>query len=134
MSKEKLSMRKVSEVARLRASGLSIRKIARSCRIARSTVADYLARLDEACLSWPFPPDVTEEALNARLFTGSEYRGPDRRRPVPEWADIHKELRRKGVTKQLLWEEYRQSYPDGYGYSPHSSPFQSDFLGIIGVH
>jgi len=110
-------MRKTSEVARLQASGLSIRQIALSCRIARSTVSDYLARLDAACLSWPFPPDLTEEDLDARLFTGPEFRGPDRSRPVPDWPYIHKELRRKGVTKQLLWEEYRESYVGGYGYS-----------------
>lgn len=117
MSRKKLSMRKTREVARLRASGLSIRQIARSCRIARSTVSDYLTRLDAACLSWPFPSDLTEEELDARLFTGSEFRGPDRNRPVPEWAYIHKELRRKGVTKQLLCEEYLETYPDGYQYS-----------------
>jgi len=117
MSRKKLSMRKTSEVARLRASGMSVRQIARSCRIARSTVSDYLARLDAACLSWPFPPDLTEDDLDARLFTGPEFRGPDRTRPVPDWPYIHKELRRKAVTKQLLWEEYRESYSDGYGYS-----------------
>ena len=117
MSRKKLSMRKVSEAARLKSLGLSNRKIAKSCGIARSTVADYLARLDKACLSWPFPPDLTEEALNTRLFTGPEFRGPDQNRPVPEWAHIHKELHRKAVTKQLLWEEYLESYPDGYRYS-----------------
>ncbi len=117
MSRRKLSMRKTREVARLRATGLSIRQIARSCRIARSTVSDYLARLDAACLSWPFPPDLSEEDLDARLFTGPEFRGPDRSRPVPDWAHIHKELRRKAVTKQLLWEEYLESYPAGYQYS-----------------
>jgi transposase len=117
MSRKKLSMRKVSEVARLKSCGLSNRRIARSCGIARSTVADYLGRLDAACLSWPFPPDLTEEELDARLFTGPEFRGPDPGRPFPEWAYIHKELRRKGVTKQLLWEEYLESYPEGYQYS-----------------
>ena len=117
MSRKKLSMRKTSEVARLRASGLSIRQIARSCRIARSTVKDYLDRLDAACLRWPFPPDMNEEDLDARLFAGPEFRGRDRRRPVPDWATIHKELRRKGVTKQLLWEEYLESHANGYAYS-----------------
>ena len=117
MSRKKLSMRRVSETARLKSLGLSNRKIAKSCGIARSTVADYLSRLDAACLSWPFPPDLTEEALDARLFTGPEFRGSDRNRPVPEWPYIHKELRRKAVTKQLVWEEYLESYPDGYRYS-----------------
>ena len=117
MSRKKLSMRKVREVARLKACGLSNRKIAKSCGIARSTVADYLQRLSKACLEWPFSPELTEDALDARLFTCPEYRGSDGRRPVPEWALIHKELHRKGVTKQILWEEYRQIYPEGYGYS-----------------
>jgi len=117
MSRKKLSMRKVREVARLKACGLSNRQIAKSCGIARSTVADYLKRLSKACLKWPFPPELTEEALDARLFTNPDYRGPDGGRPMPEWSEVHKELHRKGVTKQILWEEYRQTYPEGYGYS-----------------
>jgi transposase len=80
-------------------------------------VSDYLGRLNAAGLSWPFPPELTEEALDARLFTGIEQRGRDVERPLPAWADIHKELRRKGVTKQLLWEEYLGSNPGGYQYS-----------------
>jgi len=80
-------------------------------------VSDYLARLDAACLSWPLPPDLTEEDLDARLFTGVEFRGRDRSRPVPEWPYIHKEMRRKGVTKQLLWEEYSEANEASYGYS-----------------
>ncbi len=117
MKRKKLSMRKVVEVARLKACGLSNRKIAKSCGIARSTVADYIERLAKACLSWPFPPELTGEELDARLFTGPEFRGTNGSRPVPEWAYIHKELRRKGVTKQLLWEEYLGIHPDGYQYS-----------------
>ena len=74
-------MRKTSEVARLRSLGLSVRKIALSCKIARSTVSDYLGRLNAAGLSWPFPPELTEEALDARLFTGIEQRGRDVERP-----------------------------------------------------
>ena len=58
MARKKLSMRKIREVARLKASGLSVRQIARSCNIARSTAADYLSRLDAAGLSWPLPPEM----------------------------------------------------------------------------
>ncbi len=117
MSRKKLSMRKTREVARLRALGFGIRQIARSCRIARSTVSDYLSRMKVASLSWPFPPDLTEEALDALLFKGSQHRGRDGGRPIPSWDHVHKELRRKGVTKQLLWEEYLGIHPDGYQYS-----------------
>ena len=58
MPRKKLSMRKIREVARLRASGLSIRQIARSCNIARSTTSDYLDRLEKAGLGWPLPAEL----------------------------------------------------------------------------
>ena len=38
-------------------------------------------------------------------------------RPLPDWAYIHKELRRKSVTKMLLWEEYKRANLDGYQLS-----------------
>jgi transposase len=117
MPKKKLSMRQIREVARLKASKLSVRQIARSCKIARSTVSDYLARLNVAGLSWPLPPEMDEDQLNSRLFRRPETRGRDAARPLPDWAVIHKELRRKAVTLNLLWQEYRETYPDGYGYS-----------------
>jgi len=117
MPRKKLSMRKIRDVARLKASGLSIRQIAGSCRIARSTVKDYLDRLSGAGLSWPLPPELSEEDLNTRLFKRPEVRSRDQTRPLPDWARVHKELRRKAVTLHLLWQEYRQIHPDGYGYS-----------------
>ena len=117
MSREKLSMRKVSEVVRLRASGLSNRQIARSCNLARSTVAEYLERFECAGLIWPLPPEMSEEELDVRLFQRPETRGRDSARPLPEWQAIHKELQRRAVTLRLLWEEYQQTWPEGYGYS-----------------
>jgi transposase len=117
MSRKTLSMRKITEVARLKASGLSIRQIAGSCDIACSTVGEYLKRLGTAGLNWPFPPELSEEDLEARLFRRPETRGRDQEYPVPCWPTLHKELRRKGVTLRLLWEEYRQIHPEGYGYS-----------------
>lgn len=119
MSKGRLSMRKVSEVARLSASGLSNRKIAGSCQIARSTVADYLERLKAAGLTWPFPPELSKEELDARLFHNSEVRGRDKDRPLPDCKEVHKELRGKAMTLRLLWEEYLSIYPDGYSYSQY---------------
>jgi len=110
-------MRKVSEVARLSASGLSNRKIAGSCQIARSTVADYLERLKEAGLRWPFPPELSKEELDVRLFHNSEARGRDTDRPLPDCKDVHKELRGKAMTLRLLWEEYLEIHPGGYSYS-----------------
>lgn len=119
MSRKQLSMRKISEVARLNASGLSVRQIARSCSIARSTVADYLERLAAGGLNWPLPPELTEADLEGRLFRQAQTRGRDLDRPMPEWPQAHKELQRRAVTLKLLWDEYREVYPEGYGYSQY---------------
>ena len=119
MSRKQLSMRKIGEVARLKASGLSVRQIARSCNVARSTVAEYLERLEASGLNWPLPPELTEEELEVRLFRQAQTRGRDLDRPIPEWPKTHKELQRRAVTLKLLWDEYRAIYPEGYGYTQY---------------
>ncbi len=124
MSRKQLSMRKIGEVARLKASGLSVRQIARGCNVARSTVAEYLERLEANGLSWPLPSGLTEEELEVRLFRQVQTRGRDVQRPLPEWALIHKELRRRAVTLKLLWDEYREVHPEGYGYSQYSELYR----------
>ena len=110
-------MRKIREVARLNAAGLSIRQIADSCKMARSTVKDYLTRLSSAELDWPFPPEASDEELLSRLFCRPVMRSRDQDRPLPEWKQIHRDLHRKGVTLCLLWQEYQENEPSGYGYT-----------------
>lgn len=110
-------MRKVKEVLRLKwANGFSKRKIAASCGIGRATVADYLRRAEAAGLSWPLPEGLDEVSLQRQLFPPPPSI-PAEQRPVPVWADIHQELKRKGVTLFLLWQEYKEIYPQGYQYS-----------------
>ena len=110
-------MRSIREVLRLSwGCGLSDRVVARSCSVARSTVAKYLRLAREAGLAWPLPEAMSDEALEQRLFPLVEA-SRDIQRFVPDWAELHQELRRKGVTLQLLWQEYRMAYPDGYRYS-----------------
>ncbi|MBN2258865.1 MAG: IS21 family transposase [Anaerolineaceae bacterium] len=116
MSQERLSMRKIREVLRLKASGLSQRAIARSCSISHSTVSEYLQRAEAIGLSWPLPDDLGEEELFRRLLPPPA-RSSSRAIPSPDWSVIHTELRRKSVTLQLLWVEYREAHPDGYAYS-----------------
>ncbi len=116
MPKKRLSVKKTREILRLRFEcGLSERKIATSCAIARSTVADYLNRAREAALTWPLPDDVTEDALEELLFPARPHQKS--RRPLPDWETHRKELTRDGVTMQLLFEEYREKHPDGYSRS-----------------
>jgi len=110
-------MRKIKEILRLKHElGLGLRQIARSQGLSHSTVSDYLARAEAAGITWPLPEDLDEAAVEARLFPGHGEE-PRRRRPEPDWAWVHRELRRKGVTLQLLWLEYKQEHPDGYQYS-----------------
>lgn len=117
MPAPRLTMRKVKEVLRLKwGSGLSHRQIARSCGIARPTVAEYLRRAKAAGLSWPLPEGLEEGALERLLFPLPASM-PLEARPTPDWSQVHRELRRKGVTLSLLWQEYKAVMPEGYQYS-----------------
>ena len=112
-------MRKIKEILRLKhEAGFSARQIAQSCSISRSTVSEYLRRAFQAGLSWPLDEEMDEASLERLLFK-SELPVISPVRPLPDWADIHMELKsRKHVTLTLLWEEYKASYPEsGYQYS-----------------
>jgi transposase len=118
-------MRKIKEVLRLKfESGLGNRQIARSCSINHSTVADYLRRAEAAGLKqWPLPAELDESGLATRLFPMRS--ASPGRRPPPDWAAIHEELHsNRKVTLQLLWQEYKQSNPDGYQYSRYCELYQ----------
>ena len=117
MPAERLSMRKVREVLRRRhACGASERTIARSVGVSRTTVAEYLRRTGVIGITWPVPPEIDDAELERRLFAPAGYNRPPAR-IMPDWNHVHAELRRRGVTLLLLWEEYRAEQPDGYGYS-----------------
>jgi len=110
-------MRKLREILRLKLEfGLRTRAIARSCKVSVATVHDYIGRAEVAKLGWPLAPELDNDAaLSRRLF-------PDEGKPVfgrpePDYAWIHRELRRKHVTRALLWQEYREQHADGYQYS-----------------
>lgn len=110
-------MRKVREVLRLKFDGgLSNRRIGESCRLGKSTVSDYLDRFERSGLSWPLQDDMDDNRLEQLLFSKREVR-PAEERPSPDFIHIHRELKRKGVTLMLLWQEYKQVYSDGYQYS-----------------
>lgn len=125
MPKEVVSIRKVREVLRLCGEcGWSARAAARNLSLSRSTVGKYLARARVAGLSWPLPEDLDDAALERRLFPTVPVLGPQDRF-VPDWTEVHRERARKGVTLQLLWEEYKQAHPDGYQYSRFSELYRA---------
>jgi transposase len=95
---------------------LSQRAVADSVGLSLGAVNGYLGRARRAGLGWPLPDDLDDERLERLLFPPPPD-VPAERRPVPDWAAVHRELRRPNVTLALLWEEYRSGGADGFGYS-----------------
>jgi len=117
MAKRRLSVRKMKEVLRLHyEKHCSTRQIAESLGIGRSTVHDYLYRAQRVGLTWPLPADIDESSLERRLFPPVPS-VKDHQSRMPSMDYLHQELKKKGVTLQLLWHEYKEANPDGYQYS-----------------
>ena len=116
MAQSRLPMRKIRDVLRLSASGLSKRQIAASLGIGPTAVGACLRRARDAGIGWPLPDDLDDDALERCLYPAPAAVTKDWR-SLPDWPAVHRELRRKGMTLQLVWEEYRSAHPDGYGRS-----------------
>ena len=116
MSRRRIVMRKIREVLRLHHEfKLSQKKIATSVAIGQTTVYEYLCRAKNLGLIWPLPDDLDDDALEKLLFPVQS--NPNESRVLPDFEMIHKEIKRKGVTLALLWEEYIAHHPEGYKYS-----------------
>ena len=96
--------------------GLSTRRISLATGVGKTTVIEYLRRATTAGLSWPLPAGLDEAALERLLFPPPPP-AKGRRFAEPDWAVVHRELKRPGVTLALLWDKYRGQHPDGCGYS-----------------
>jgi len=120
MPNRRLSVRKIKEILRLKFDcGISEREISRSCRVSRSTVADYLRRAAAARLTWSEASVLGEAQLEERLFP-NEHVPSVVKRPPPDCEHIYNELRtyRKfNLTLSQLWVEYKEKHPDGYQYT-----------------
>ena len=90
------------------------RQIGDALGMGRTTVGDYLRRLAFVGIGWPVPDELDDAALEARLFEQPAGEGD---RVEPDWAMVHRELKRPGVTQRLLWEEYLATEPNGYSLS-----------------
>jgi len=111
-------MRQIRELLRLHFDeGLSQRMIARGLGVVRSTVERVLQRFAAAGLTWPPDPDLTDAQLERRLYRAPAQTGLAKRCARPNYAEVAKELTRKGVTRRLLWSEYRDRHAEGIGYS-----------------
>jgi len=119
MRGKQIDMHHIREVLRLKATGASNRLISGSLGVARSTVADVVARAIAAGLAWPEAGALTDAALATALYKRTD-QSPHlgvRRHAEPDWAAIHLDLKRPHVTLMLLWDEYRVAHQGGYGYS-----------------
>ena len=117
-------MRNIREVLRLKFDlGLSDQLAGRSVKVARSTVQEYVKRAQDAGLTWPLPPDLSDAQLEHLLFQRDD-RTPPKRGVQPDWAHIDRELHRKGVTRRLLWEEHRRLHPDSVQYARFADTYR----------
>src|SRR6201993_690830 len=117
MPAERTNMRDAREVLRRKAALVSTHEIARRFGLARSTVRETLKRAQTAGLAWPLPEGMTDAALEAALYASRRSKRGHRRIAEPDWAGVHRELKRKHVTLLILWDEYVAAYPGGYSYS-----------------
>ena len=122
---ERIMMRHAREIIRLKSSCVSAHEIARRLGMARSTVRETLKRTETAGLSWPLPDDMTDGALEAALYASRRSKRGHRRVAEPDWASVHRELKRKYVTLLILWDEYIAANPGGYSYSRFCELYRS---------
>jgi transposase len=127
MPRTRIAMRKVKEVLRLRYDlAMSYSQIRRSCGVSNGTLNGLLARAEKAGLtSWEQVRDLSEEALEKRLFQRADDGQWLNARPLPDWAEVNRDLRRqKHLTLKLVWGEYIQANPGGYGFSQFCDYFR----------
>lgn len=117
MAKRRLSVRKIKEVLRLHyEKGFSTRQIAQSLGIGRSTVHDYLYRAEQGGLNGSLVSELDETSLERKLYPPAPSVAQEKRQ-MPSMEDLYQEMKKKGVTLQLLWHEYKEANPEGYQYS-----------------
>lgn len=110
-------MRQAREIIRLKGASVSTHEISRRLGMPRSTVRGALERASGAGLSWPLPEGTSDDALEAALYANRRSKRGHRRIEEPNWANVHRELKRKHVTLTILWDEYIAENPGGYRYS-----------------
>ncbi|MBU0506249.1 MAG: IS21 family transposase [bacterium] len=118
MAQNRLTMRQIKEILRHKFQlGLSNRKISKIFKISKTTVSNYLSLAKSAGIGWPIDSDLSDSGIYEKLFTFKQPHIPQSLKQVPECEHLHLELKKKGVTLWLLWEEYKDINPEGYSYT-----------------
>ena len=113
-------MRNIREILRLRLEArLSIRQISASTKSSVGAIQKLLKEAERQELTWPLSDDIDDAQLAALFYPGADTTRSGRYQ-IPDWSAVHQQLKRKGMTKQLLWEEYTQEHPTRcYSYSQY---------------
>jgi transposase len=117
-------MSKIKDILRLRFdAGLSLRDISKCCSVGPATVSEILSRFATSGLSWPLLGETSETELEKAVYKG---KNSSRHKRQPDFALMHQELKRKGMTKLLLWQEYRDlDTATAYGYTQFCEHYQT---------
>ena len=137
MSNRRISMQKVKEVIRLQEqTGLKIRAIARALNISRPAVDSYLTRFKATGLKYNDIKDMTDDKVKDLFIQKEPYKFRKLEILYGRFEYMAKELKRTGVTLQLLWEEYKKEYPNGYESSQFGflSTIKEESFRIIFIH
>lgn len=118
-------MQKTKEILRLKYEfDLGLRDIAKSCNCSLGTVHNVLERAKKANVTWPII-DLSDKQLGSLIYPPSST--PNTQRPEPNLEYIFFEMKKKGVTLMLLWEEYKEQYPDGIMYTQFCQRYRNFF-------
>ena len=118
-------MRKLREILRLRLTAeLSMRQIKASLRVSVGAIQKVVSQAEALGLDWPAIEQLDDQQLANAIYPESDTRISSQFQ-LPDWIEVHRELKRKGVTKHLLWEEYSQQYPNSsYSYPQYCSLYK----------
>jgi transposase len=121
---KRLSMRKIREILRLGMKGdLSRRQIARSCGVSRPAVSTYLDRVQTSGHAYEEIEKMTDQEITA-LMKPQTVSKSESGKPQADWKWVHQEMKKKGVTLALLWNEYKDEYPEGYQYTQYCAYYK----------
>ena len=126
MPTKRLSMKQLREVLRLRLSAkLSLRQIRDSLRLSLGSVQKITGKATELDLGWSAIEQLNDVQLAQTFYPQADTRHSTKLE-LPDWREVHKELKGKYVTQYLLWEEYAQQYPNrNYSYSQYSRLYRT---------
>ena len=111
-------MSQIKQLIRLYQQGLGKKTIARQLGMSKNTVKAYLQKIESGELVPESLLLLDEPVLESKLFAGSPSYKQERYDSLKDNLDYYsKELQKVGVTRRVLWDEYRQSHPDGYRYT-----------------